>query len=104
MNLDSQFELLQAQYDLVFFLGILYHLKNPYDVLEHLSEKAKHCFLSTRIARRTQDQPGELEHAPVAYLLNPDECNNDATNFWIFSEAGLIRLLDRCGWSVEASV
>jgi len=104
VDLDSQFELPEAQYDLVFFLGILYHLKNPYYILERLSQQARHCFLSTRIARFTADGELALEEAPVAYLLNPDECNNDATNYWIFSEAGLKRLLDRCGWTIEASV
>ena len=41
-----------------------------------------------------------LEHVPVAYLLDADECNNDATNYWIFSEEGLRRILHRTGWDV----
>jgi len=38
---------------------------------------------------------------PAAYLLNPDQLNNDDTNFWIFNAAGLCRLLTRAGWQVE---
>jgi hypothetical protein len=37
---------------------------------------------------------------PVAYLLHPSEANNDPTNYWIFSEAGLRRILDRTGWDL----
>jgi hypothetical protein len=42
-----------------------------------------------------------MEHLPVAYLLGPSECNNDYTNYWIFSDAGLRRILDRTGWAIE---
>jgi hypothetical protein len=35
-------------------------------------------------------------------LLGPDESNNDATNFWIFTAAGLRRVADRAGWDVVA--
>ena len=59
----------------------------------------EYCFVSTRIAKQTADgQP--LSPYPIAYLLGPQECNNDSTNFWIFSEEGLKRLIDRTGWSV----
>jgi hypothetical protein len=33
-------------------------------------------------------------------LLAPQECNNDDTNFWIFTDEGLKRLADRTGWKV----
>jgi hypothetical protein len=36
----------------------------------------------------------------VAYLVAPQECNNDCTNYWIFSEEGLRRILARTGWDV----
>ena len=36
----------------------------------------------------------------MAYLLNTAEANNDPTNYWIFSEAGLRRILDRTAWDV----
>ena len=36
----------------------------------------------------------------AAYLLAPDESNSDATNYWIFTTAGLRRLFDRTGWNV----
>ncbi len=99
VDLDSQFSFTEQKYNAVFFLGILYHLKNPFFVLESLAQVTRYCFVSTRIAKQTGDgQP--LSKYPVAYLLGPQECNNDDTNFWIFSEQGLKRLVDRTGWNL----
>ena len=99
VDLDSQFSLTGQKYDVIFFLGTLYHLKNPYFVLESLARMTKYCFVSTRIAKQTADgQP--LSSYPLAYLLGPQECNADDTNFWIFSDHGLRRLIDRTGWNL----
>lgn len=99
VDLDAQFRL-PREYGVAFFLGILYHLQNPFYVLQQLARSARFAFLSTRIAQVTADGAVRLDQAPVAYLLGPDECNNDPTNYWIFSEMGLRRLLDRTGWDV----
>ncbi len=100
VDLDAQFSLPHERYELVFFLGILYHLKNPYYALEALAKSARYCFISTRITRFAPDKRTELTSIPVAYLLDPQEANNDSTNYWIFSEAGLRRILQRTGWDV----
>ena len=103
IDLDSQFSLGGQKYDAIFFLGTLYHLKNPYFVLESVGRLTRYCFISTRIAKQTAD--GQLlSKYPVAYLLGPQECNNDDTNFWIFSEEGLKRLIDRTGWHLLSYV
>ena len=111
-DLDRQFTLPQRRYSFAFFLGILYHLKNPFAALEALAEHAQHAVISTRVARYNVaahaeargDREGvtrvQLQSIPVAYLLDPTECNNDATNYWIFSEAGLRRILSRSGWDI----
>lgn len=99
VDLDSQFALAGEKYDVIFLLGTLYHLKNPFFLLEKLAQMTRYCFVSTRIARQTTDgQP--LSPYPVAYLLGPQECNDDFTNYWIFSDEGLKRLIDRTGWSL----
>jgi tRNA (mo5U34)-methyltransferase len=99
VDLDSQFTLSAERYDAIFLLGVLYHLKNPFFVLEKLAGVARYCFLSTRIASQT-DNGQQILQGPIAYLLGPNECNNDSTNFWIFSEEGLKRLINRTGWSL----
>lgn len=123
VDLDTQFDFPQTEYGLVLFLGILYHLKNPYYVLERLAKMSHHIVLSTRVAQYAPSlEPrasapsllGELisrmvaprkemtriAGLPVAYLVDERECNNDPTNFWIFSPEGLQRLLSRCGWEI----
>jgi tRNA (mo5U34)-methyltransferase len=102
IDLDGRFEL-HGQYGLAVFLGTLYHLKNPFYVLETLASHARFCLLSTRVARQSPDASVRFENIPVAYLLDPQECNADATNYWIFSPPGLVRLAERTGWRVRAS-
>jgi len=103
VDLDSQFSLAGQKYDAVFFLGTLYHLKNPFFLMESVARLTKYCFVSTRIAKQTADGQS-LSPYPVAYLLGPQECNNDDTNFWIFSEHGLKRLIERTGWNLLSYV
>ena len=94
----------EREYGLTLFLGTLYHLKNPFGVLEQISKLTRYCFLSTRVAGWSPDRTVELGRAPAAYLLAPGECNGDATNYWVFSPPGLVRLAERCGWRVLASL
>lgn len=98
-DLDSRFELPEGPFDLVIVLGLLYHLKNPYYLLELLAHHARFCLLSTRITRLTPDGTN-IRKTPVAYLLGPDQLNQDETNYWIFSEAGLKRLFYRTRWEI----
>jgi tRNA (mo5U34)-methyltransferase len=102
VDLDSQFMLPHDHYRLVFLLGVLYHLKNPLYILEMLARQCDYCVLSTRIANTIPGcgQNLNLRDAPVAYLLDEDELNADDTNYWIFSESGLRRLLKRTRWEI----
>jgi len=99
IDLDDYFEMPRPHYGMILMLGILYHLKNPYYVLERFSRHTEWLILSTRIARYGPEGT-PLRDLPIGYLLAPDECNNDASNFWIFSETGLRRILDRTGWQI----
>jgi len=101
LDLDRQFVLPTDRYRLAFFLGLLYHIKNPFYVLEMLSRQCDYCLLSTRIANTLPGHRGDLSSAPIAYLLDDNELNNDSSNYWIFSEAGLRRLLKRTNWEVR---
>jgi tRNA (mo5U34)-methyltransferase len=100
VDLDDAFTLPRERYDVAFLFGILYHLKNPFNVMERLARRARTCFLSTKVAKYAGSPAQPIASLPVAYLLAPGESNNDPTTFWIFSDAGLKRLLDRAGWEV----
>jgi len=103
IDIDGRFELTE-RYGLAMFLGALYHLKNPWYALETIAGHARFCLLSTRVARFSPDRQLRLDAAPVAYLLDPAECNFDTTNYWIFSPPGLLRLCARTGWAVRGAV
>ena len=99
-DIDSQFTLPPNRFRLAVFLGILYHLKNPFHALERLAKSCDYCVLSTRIARQFPDGAVMPPQHPMAYLLAPDELNADDSNYWIFNEAGLRRLISRTHWEV----
>jgi len=99
VNLDSELSLPEGNAGLALMLGVPYHLKNPLGVLEELAPRARFCLLSTRIMQITPDRHF-LQNIPVAYLLDRDELNRDDTNYWLFTETGLRRLLDRAQWEV----
>ncbi len=136
IDLDAHFTLPQAEYGLVFFLGVFYHLKNPYYALEQLARQSRHMLFSTRVAQFARPlvpsplpptlppptlleqladrlaprplpppppgPPGmtRIDGLPVAYLVDERECNDDPTNYWIFTHDGLKRILRRSGWEV----
>lgn len=100
IDLDSQFRLPRDRYGLVILLGILYHLQNPFYVLRELSLRTSYLLLSTRVARFAGADRTPIAGLPVAYLVGPTETNNDPTNYWMFSPAGLDQIVERAGWTV----
>ena len=100
IDLDTQFSLPRESYGLVLLLGIIYHLQNPYFVLRKLASHSRHLLLSTRVARYAGPGQTPVADLPLAYLLAAHEANNDPTNYWIFTPAGLVRLVDRTGWEI----
>lgn len=100
-DLDSNFQL-DGNYDFAIFLGIFYHLKNPYYALEQLGKHCKNLVISTRVCRHFHRGGPDISGISAAYLLNPDESNNDHTNYWIFTMASLERIFTRTGWKIVA--
>jgi hypothetical protein len=101
LDLDSNFEI-PGRYNIALMLGVLYHLKNPFYVLERLARRAHYCFLGSRVARFAPDHTVRIDQHPLAYLLDESETNNDKTNYWVLSPPAVERLLSRCGWSIVA--
>lgn len=97
VEFDRQFRLDGERFGLSLAFGLLYHLKNPYYFVEEIGLHSRYCILSTRILppRKTKDA--------IAYLSSEREYQDDPTNYWFFSEAGIRRMLDRCSWDVLAS-
>lgn len=97
-DMDWGFELDQ-DYELAIFLGTLYHLRNPALVLIRLAQRCKRALISTRVTSHLPDGQN-IERTALAYFLENREANDDSTNYWIFSPAGLERILKRCGWRI----
>jgi SAM-dependent methyltransferase len=100
VDMDSRPNLPGSDYGLAIMLGVLYHLKNPYLALETLAKNSRHLYMSTRIASLTPDRKLNFGALPMAYLVDDRELNDDPTNFWIFSEEGLKRIVRRSGWNI----
>lgn len=103
VDLDRQFQLPHGHYDAALFLGVLYHLRNPFFVLEELAKRATHCLLSTRVAQRFPGGGEMPQGVALAYLLEEWELNADDSNYFIFSEPGLRVLLERSYWRIGQS-
>lgn len=99
-DLDGPFQFRERGYGLAFLLGVLYHLKNPYRMLDFLSRRAEYAAISTSI---TSYAPGLYESVvgtSIAYLADVYEINRDSTNYWLLSDAGFRRLLQRTNWEI----
>ena len=104
IDLDEQFRLPRDRYGLVFFLGILYHLQNPFYALRELARRSRFCIMSTRVARLAGPDRVDMSRLPVGYLVGPTELNNDPTNYWVFTPRGIERLVERTGWEMVSSL
>lgn len=104
MDLDAYWTLPRERYGLVCLFGVLYHLKNPIFVLEQLAKSCRYLLLSTRVAKHFPGVSQPLNSVPAAYLVGVDELNQDDSNYWIFTEEGLRRVLQRSHWRVAAMI
>lgn len=87
--------------DFAFFLGILYHLKNPIHCLESLARVTKSAVFSSRVFDKMPNVRGfTFSEDQLAYLWRPAEVNNDDTNWWCFTENGMKLALERSGWKI----
>lgn len=98
-DLDGRFHIAGGPFGMALLFGVLYHIKDPFYLLEYTARIARYCLLTTRIAQRTP-RGCDIRNESVAYLVDSAELNGDSTNYWIFSEAGLRRLMAKTGWTI----
>jgi tRNA (mo5U34)-methyltransferase len=93
---DQQFQ----RFGLGVMLGVLYHLKNPYSVIEKLGQLCDHLIIGTWVADCLPDSREIIEDQQVVFLLRDRQLAADPTNYWIFTTESLRVLVERCGWQI----
>jgi 2-polyprenyl-3-methyl-5-hydroxy-6-metoxy-1,4-benzoquinol methylase len=94
----------EERFDLAVCFGLFYHLKNPFAFLESLSKLCRCCMLGTWLMSYCPDNLTKVRDISAVYFLGPGELNNDASNYWIFTEKSFRRLAERAGFSIISSV
>lgn len=83
----------EGQHDVVLFLGVLYHLKNPLEGLERVAAMARECLVvETECVLDCIPYP-LLRYYPSRGL------NNDPTNFFVPNRAWLVAALKEIGFA-----
>ncbi|HEX6487840.1 MAG TPA: hypothetical protein VF137_03055 [Candidatus Dormibacteraeota bacterium] len=80
-------------FDVVLFLGVLYHLTDPVLAIERV---ASCC--SDLLVLETETSLNWLPY-PAARIYPGDELNNDPSNWYQYNVSALRGLLARCGFS-----
>jgi len=84
-----------GQFDLVLYLGVLYHVKNPFKEIEHVAQLCSGMLVMETLV----DHLNRKE--PSAAFYPTTDCNNDPTNWWgpnppcvtgMLKEAGFTRV------------
>jgi tRNA (mo5U34)-methyltransferase len=82
-----------GQYDVVLFLGVFYHLKNPLSALREVSRTAREILvLETHVERFSEDRPAMVFY-PGA------ELGGDSENWWGPNTACIVELLKLIGFT-----
>jgi len=82
-----------GQFDVVLFLGVLYHLKHPLLILEHLAQIAR----ERMVVETHLDALGTCR--PTAIFYPGAECFNDDSNWWGPNVPCVLALLRIAGFS-----
>jgi len=83
-------------------VGVLYHLKNPYSVVEKLTRLCDYMILGTWVADCLPDRQRIIEDDQVVFLLEDRQLAADPSNYWIFTPRSFRVLVERCGWRILA--
>lgn len=72
---------LDEQFDIVLFFGVLYHLRHPLLALDNLRAVTRdRCYLETAVA---DHESGEFATVPVARFYRTDELGGDSSNWFV---------------------
>jgi tRNA (mo5U34)-methyltransferase len=94
--LDLDFDLEQlGQFDVVLYLGVLYHVKHPLLALERLSQITR----GTLIIETQAETFRGLENKAICRFFEGSELNGDPSNWWVYNTRALVDLCRAAGFS-----
>jgi len=82
-------------FDVVLYLGVLYHMKDPLESLERVAAVTQ----GVAIMETEAVEVAGLERVPLWEFFQPAELNRDVSNWWAPNEAGLLAACRRAGFS-----
>lgn len=102
----------EEQFDLVWFMGVFYHLKYPMLAMDILSRKVKNMMVFQTLSlpgKEEMDVPDDVEFhkreimtekswPSMAFIEN--KLAGDPTNWWAPNHQGILSLLRSCGFKV----
>lgn len=81
-------------FDVVFFLGVLYHLENPLAALRRVAAVTKEMAVIETAAMEIQG----YEHVALCEFYESDELNGDVSNWWAPNEKALAGMCRAAGF------
>ncbi len=88
-------------FDVVLFLGVIYHLRNPLLALDKIRKLMKPGGLLFVESALSTDQAIKSLDIPVWRFYPRDTLNNDETNKWAPNLPGLSMVIEEAGFSVQ---
>jgi tRNA (mo5U34)-methyltransferase len=100
-----------GEFDLVLFLGVLYHLRNPLLALDRIRSMylettciEKNIELENGTSVATSSLPPELSNISLAQFHPMNSLHNDYTNYWSFNAQGLRSILKETLFNVTNEI
>lgn len=104
----------EEQFDLVWFMGVFYHLRYPMLALDIISQKVKKMMVFQTLSLPGQDEMGlpedvefhkreimqEKAWPKMAFIEH--KLAGDPTNWWVPNHHGIISMLSSCGFKVTS--
>jgi tRNA (mo5U34)-methyltransferase len=93
--LDPEFDLdALGQFDLVLYLGVLYHVKHPLLALERLAKLTCGALIVETQAETFRG----LENKAICRFFEGSELNGDPSNWWVYNTKALVDLCRAAGF------
>lgn len=89
---DAQLPFPDAYFDIVLFMGVLYHMKNPLSVFDELKKVTKHALVLETVQDAMQAE------RPMMVFYPGKELSNDASNWWGPNTQCVYHLLKQAGF------